>query len=139
MSRLIALDVGDVRVGVALSDERHLTATPYNVYKRGNSEAEKAILKLISEEAVDTVIVGLPLSVKGEETAQSRKVRKFCERLKKRADIKVVFEDEYLSSEEAKQRLSSKERKALREHKKGMLDSIAASIILQQYLDRHLK
>lgn len=98
---IVALDIGSKRVGVALSPSDVAIPVPIGVWER--SSAEKNLLELITERGVNIVVVGLPLSIDGKETAQSEKVRNFCKRIEKRASgVKIAFVDEYLTSEEAK-------------------------------------
>ncbi|MCB9030436.1 MAG: Holliday junction resolvase RuvX [Deltaproteobacteria bacterium] len=135
MSIVLGIDVGDVRVGLALSDEQRKVATPYKTVQKSQGNAEKEILTLIEQRGIDTLVVGLPLNAKGEKTEQCQKVEAFCLRLQKRASITIHFVDEHLTSEAAKERLGLSGAKAQAAHKKGLIDSVAASIILQEYLD----
>ena len=148
MTRLMALDVGSVRIGVALSDASGILASPYTTLRVSRDEARtwEAIQRLIGETEAQGLVVGLPISLDGEIHAQGAKVQAFVERLKQHISIPVMFWDERLSTVEA-QRLraefdqetrggrsrtgSSRRRK----RKSQEIDALAAAVILQEYLD----
>jgi putative holliday junction resolvase len=132
---LVAIDVGDKRVGVALSDELEKFARPFDAWARAGGKAEREILRVISERQPSSLIVGLPLNEEGTQGEQVLKTRRFCERLVKRSGIKVIYVDEYLSSVEAEQLLAAKGRRHARSGKKGMIDAFSAAIILQRHID----
>jgi len=128
---ILGLDVGSKRVGTALADEISPIAQPFRTYERANYVAERAIITLIKERKIACVVIGLPLAADGSRTKACDAVENFGRRLLKRIDFKLIYIDEYLSSEEAKQRLNRKIGSANR----GVIDSAAACIILQNYLD----
>ncbi len=134
MGRILALDVGDVRIGLALSDLMGIIANPLETYARKSLDADTAyITKLARENEVDTIISGLPLRLDGAETEQTRKVRTFVEELEKVWGGKVVFVDERLTTASAQRVLI--EGNVRREDRKKVVDKVAAAIILQGYLD----
>ena len=135
MAKLIGLDVGTKRVGVALSDESGKFASAYASFARPQSEAEQQLLSLIESEQVTQLVVGLPLSASGERTDQCEDVERFARRISRRTAVEVIYVDEHLSSEEAKQRLGIAEQPSPELRKKGVIDAEAASILLQSYLD----
>jgi putative Holliday junction resolvase len=125
---IVALDIGSKRVGVALTPSDVIVPVPVGVWERAS--AEKQLLSLITERGISIVVVGLPLDRDGNETPQSEKVRKFCARILKRAaKITIVYVDEYLTSEEAKNSGGD-----LR-----YIDALAALEILKNYLKEPLK
>lgn len=128
---IIALDVGDVRVGVALFDRGAGVPLPHVTLARANGEAERQIRALCEERVVAKILVGLPLSDDGAENVQSEKVRNFARRLAKRIDIPIEFVDEYASSEEARQRLYDA---GVRSPEIGRIDALAATILIERYL-----
>jgi putative holliday junction resolvase len=138
MSKVLGLDVGDVRVGIAIGETTTGIASPFKTVVRANGKAEREILNLIDEQGITTLVVGLPLGALGQRTIQCEKVERFSGRLKKRRSIELVYEDEHLTSVEAEQHLRNAGRRSWRRsaRQKGMLDAMAASIILQQFLDR---
>ena len=102
---ILSLDVGDRRVGTALSDNDEKFAYPHEGYERAGGRAEKEILHLIKDRQISVVVVGLPLGEHDERNEQCLKVEQFSRRIAKRAAVKLIFVDEYGSTEEAKERL----------------------------------
>lgn len=136
--RILGLDAGERRIGVAISDPEQRIAVPLRTIERdrGGSELE-AIGRLLRDEEVGTVVVGLPLSLSGEDSAQTKAARDFGESLRSRLGVEVEFWDERLSSSEAA-RVSAPPQKGRRERGKRPqtdIDAVAATIILQAYLD----
>jgi putative Holliday junction resolvase len=130
---ILALDVGDVRVGVALADAPRQSATPVDTYERAQGRAELQILKLIADRAIAQVVVGLPLGGRGERTEQCQSVEKFVRRLAKRTPVPFVMHDEHLTTEAAKEWLSARGKRAT---PKGpySIDAVSAAVILDEYL-----
>ena len=131
--RILALDVGDRRIGIALSDETQLIATPHSVYTRvGWGPDVKHIQKLYNDSEAVLVVCGLPRNMDGSVGFQAEKVQSFAEQLIK-AGLPVVFQDERLSTVSAHQALI--EGGMRRDDRKGTVDKVAAAVILQTYLD----
>ena len=131
--RILALDVGDRRIGIALSDETQLIATPHSVYTRvGWGPDVKHIQKLYNDNQAVLVVCGLPRNMDGSVGFQAEKVQSFAEQLIK-AGLPVVFQDERLSTVSAHQALI--EGGMRRDDRKGAVDKVAAAVILQTYLD----
>ena len=128
---LIGLDVGDVRVGVAVF--RAGIVLPKDTYLRAQGEAERKILELIAEISPAQIIVGMPYGENGERTEQSEKTERFCQRLRRRTMVPVITIDEYGSSGAANDLLA---HKPTRNRKGGMIDAQSASIILQSFIDQ---
>jgi putative Holliday junction resolvase len=129
LSVLAGLDVGDKRIGVALADTSIKIAIPFGFIEVDGTELEE-LNRIVVEEKVETLVVGLPRNSKGEETAQSAKVRDFAQKLELSVD-KLEFQDESLTSVEAEARLQSYKAS----YSKGDIDAQAAAIILQDYLE----
>jgi putative Holliday junction resolvase len=132
--RVMALDVGDKTIGVAISDALLLTAQGRPTIKRKDLESDVATLgRLVQENEVHEIVVGQPLHMDGKESRQSQKVARFTGELQKKMDIPIVFWDERLTSFAAEQHLEEMglNWRKRREH----TDKIAAMIILQNYLD----
>lgn len=129
-TKLLALDVGEKRIGVALADMAVRIAVPFETIEVDGNEIA-AIAKLIITESTDTVVVGYPRNQAGEVTAQTAYVEQFAAQL---TDIapKLVFQDESLTSVLAEQQLQSHKRP----YSKGDIDAQAAAIILQDYLEQ---
>ena len=136
MSRLLGLDHGKRRIGVAVADSETGMAFARTAIQRRNLDHDLALVReLCTSEGVEQIVVGLPLNMDGTEGAQAADARAFGAQLSE-AGMDVVFEDERLSSWEAAQRLAGAGRRP--ERASGELDSAAARLILQQYLDaRH--
>ena len=131
--RILALDVGDRRIGIALSDETQLIATPHSVYTRvGWGPDVKHIQKLYNDNKAVLIVCGLPRNMDGSVGFQAEKVQSFAEQLIK-AGLPVVFQDERLSTVSAHQALI--EGGMRRDDRKGTVDKVAAAVILQTYLD----
>ena len=132
--RVMALDVGDKTIGVAISDALLLTAQARPTIQRKDLKSDIDILgRLIDDNEVHEIVVGQPLHMNGKESRQSQKVARFAGELQKKFDIPIVFWDERLTSFAAEQHLEEMglNWRKRREH----IDKIAAMIILQNYLD----
>jgi putative holliday junction resolvase len=132
--RIIGLDYGRKRIGMAYSDPLRITAQPLTtVLLRTEGEAVNRVCEVLATEDVELVVVGLPVSLSGGAGGQmANEIRKFAAGLEKRG-YRVVFEDERFTSAEAMatMRLAGKKEKQMR----GKIDVIAAQLILQGYLD----
>ena len=135
MGRIMSLDVGDVRIGIAVSDLMGVIANPLETYTRkGNLEVDaKYIVDLAKSKEVSLFISGLPLSLSGGENEQTLKTREFIEELQKHTDIPVKFLDERFTTLSAERVLI--QGNVRRENRKKVIDKVAATIILQNYLD----
>jgi putative Holliday junction resolvase len=132
--RVLGLDVGDRRIGVALSDETGLLASPLSTLQRvGPRKDPKAIAALVREHGVGEVVVGLPYNLDGTIGPQAEKVRAFAADLEPVVRVPVRFWDERLTSVEAERILS--ERNVPWQRRKSLVDQVAAVLILQEYLD----
>lgn len=137
MSRTMGIDLGDRRIGLALSDPMNIIASPHSVIDRKKtSDHLFQIERLIKDLQITRLVVGLPLNMKGEDTKQTTIVREFVDELKNRIDIPVIIVDERWSSISAKKILSDSGVKT--GHEKDHVNAMAASIILQEYLDSKL-
>ena len=140
MPIILGLDVGDVRIGVAISDEIGFAAHPLCTITRKNRKTDLAVIcDLINTHQVDAVVIGLPLMLSGEIGIQAEKVQKFASRLKQEARIPIHLWDERLTTVEAEDILrdAGKPRKKQRQ----VIDQVAAVLILDEYLNdvRELK
>ena len=135
MPRILGLDVGEKTIGVALSDETETLAFPGTTILRHESKKrDMAILRqLIADNAVNAIVVGLPLMLDDSEGVQAQKVRDFVAVLRNSVRISIIFQDERLTTFEAEQmQIAAGVRP---ENRKKTVDSIAASLILQTYLN----
>ncbi len=134
--RSLGLDIGDKRIGVAVSDPTGMLARPLLVLEREeDSTAVAAILKLVEEYDVRVIIAGLPRSMDGSLGSQAEKVRQFVEKLPAVSGVPVEYRDERLTTEAAKDLLKARGRKKVRFVEKGAYDAAAAAVILQTYLN----
>jgi putative holliday junction resolvase len=155
MARLMALDVGEARIGIAVSDATGVLASPYTTLRvsRDETQTYAAIQQLLQETEAEGLVIGLPVSLDGQLHAQGKKVQAFAERLKQHITIPITFWDERLSTIEAERllaeraygaegkpsrqggrRRTSAKRKAQKQPRQG-IDALAAAVILQEYLD----
>src|SRR5262245_6279518 len=132
--RVMALDVGDKTIGVAISDALLLTAQSRPTIRRKDLTSDvETLRRLAMENEVHEIVVGQPFHMNGKESPQSQKVSRFVDELHKVLDLPVVFCDERLTSFEAEQHL---EQMGLNwRQRREQVDKIAAMIILQNYLD----
>lgn len=131
--RIVCLDIGDVRIGVAVSDPTGTIATPVEVIRRVGWGPDTAKIKAICDRyETDRILSGLPLNMDGTEGFQAQKVRDFCSQLEK-AGLKVIFQDERLSTVSAEEALI--EGGVSRSGRRQVVDKIAASVILRQWLE----
>ncbi len=132
--RVMALDLGDKTIGVAVSDALLLTAQARSTIRRKNPQHDIEVLqRLVDDNEVHRIVLGQPLHMDGKESRQSQKVRLFAGELEKQLNIPIVFWDERLTTFAAEQHLEEMglNWRKRREH----VDKIAAMIILQNYLD----
>lgn len=134
MGRYLGIDNGEKRVGLALSDPLKIIATPFRtLLVRNTNQVIRELDKIIDEQDVELIVVGNPLGMKGQQTAQTKRVMEFSDKLR---DIgyRVMLEDERLSSVSAKRVMIEQEIKT--GYNKELIDQTAAAIILQQFLDK---
>ena len=134
--KYVALDVGDVRIGVAKSDIMGILATPLEVIDRRKVKAVKRIEEILIQENTKSLVIGIPKSLDGTEKSQDEKVREFIEKLNKSIEGLEIFEvDERLTTVSADRLLNETNKKGALEKRK-VVDKVAAAIILQTFLDR---
>jgi len=135
MGRILALDVGDVRIGVACTDPLGIIAQPFTVVTRTDLEKDLAALRdIVKEREADVIVVGLPLNQEGQKGPQAEKVLAFIEQLKTVVSTEIVTQDERFSTAMAQRMLI--DANVSRQGRKKVIDKIAAHHILQTYLDR---
>ena len=132
MYRVMALDVGTKRIGVALSDFLRVIATPHScVQRQPEDKAVEEILKIAKENRVEKIVVGLPKNMDGTIGEQAQDCINFSQKI---VGFDIIMEDERLTSEEAESRL--RERKIDFRKNKGLVDMESACVILEQYLGK---
>ena len=153
MTRLMALDVGEARIGVAVCDASGILASPYTTLHvtRDEEQTWVAIQRLIAETEAQELVVGLPISLDGQLHTQAKQVQAFAERLKTHISIPLTFWDERLSTVEAQRLLAQRaeyegstprdrnqRHHARRRRRVQEIDALAATVILEDYLE-HLR
>jgi putative Holliday junction resolvase len=134
VGRILSLDYGQRRIGIAISDPLGVTAQPFDTWDglEFNQIVEKIGL-LITQLGIEKIIIGLPLTMKGEKGLSVKKVEQFAKRLKRSIAIPVILWDERLTSIQAKRILHQAEEKPSR--RKGKVDLVASVLLLQNYLE----
>ncbi len=136
--RKMALDYGDVRIGIAFSDLLNIIANGYETYTRkGLQEDIEYLANLVKEKEVDTIILGLPINMDGTEGERAMVTREFGSLLAQRTSLPVKYLDERLTSASAERMLIEADMR--REKRKQVIDKVSATIILQNYLDMYSK
>jgi len=134
MGRVLGIDYGDSRIGLAMSDLLKIIASPFKTIRNeGNEKCLQVFQSLIKEKDVEAIVVGLPIGLKGQETVQTKKVMEFANLLYA-LKLPIHLEDERLSSVSAEKSMIQQNIKT--GHNKGLIDQRAAAIILQQFLDK---
>jgi putative Holliday junction resolvase len=133
-SRVMGLDVGERRIGVAIADELGMIASPAGVVQRGDGDLQR-VLETAHKQGAGVVVIGLPTGLSGREGPQAATVRAFAETLAKASgdSLEIVFWDERMTSTMAERALETQGRKKNR--RSGEIDAMAAAFILQGYLD----
>lgn len=134
MVRIMGLDVGDKTIGIAISDPLGITAQGITTIRRKGIKTDVIELREIIEEySVQKVVIGLPKNMNNTLGPQGDKVVKFSEKFKEKFDLEVIFQDERLSTVSAERMLISSDVR--RDKRKKVIDKVAATYILQTYLD----
>ena len=132
--RALALDIGERRIGVAVSDPSGTVATPLRVLDTALVMRDALVLqRVVDDYEVEVLVVGLPLSMDGSEGPQAAAVRRIAARLAGSVSVPIEFFDERLSSTQAKRAMT--EAGVSDKAKRGSVDMVAASLFLQSYLD----
>jgi putative holliday junction resolvase len=136
MSRVLGVDWGTVRVGVAMSDEEQKLSFPLQHPLESRTAIEE-IQKMVEEYDVGKIVIGLPLSLQGQETESTQRTRKFAENVRKKTGLDPEFVDERFSSVASTQALRQQEVKE--KDQRQIKDNIAAALMLQKYLETNNK
>jgi putative Holliday junction resolvase len=128
----LGFDVGEKRIGTAISDPNEIVARPFLTIERNASELEK-IKEIVETYNADEIVVGLPISLQGNITMQTRKVKEFVEKLRKNLGIPVKLWDERLTTKQVEKFL--REMPLSKRREKSLRDKLSACLILQSYLD----
>jgi putative Holliday junction resolvase len=132
--RLLGLDVGDRRIGVAMSDPSGIVASPLTIIERNNDSADiETIQDIVRRNEVGQIIIGLPLTTNGCFGMQAEKVKGFTRKLREKVDVPLEFRDESFSTDSARKLMLQTKSKKVRRNTRD--DAIAAAFILQHFLD----
>lgn len=132
--RIIGLDVGDRRIGVALSDPSGILASPHSVIDRMNETRDiEAIVEIVNRYEAGKIIIGLPITLQGQIGEQAAKVQAFADSLAQHIGIPLEFRDERMTTISARRLMQESRRKKIKQKKTD--DSEAAAVILQNYLN----
>jgi len=133
-SRIMAIDYGEKRIGIALTDLMQIIASPYKVYESINFEIDiKYFCDLIDSQQVETVVIGLPLNSVNSKSMLIEKIEKFGNEIANKTKVNLVFRDEKLTSIEANEILKDAGI-SIKESKK-IIDKISACLILESFLN----
>ncbi len=136
MERYVAFDIGDKRIGVAISDPFNTYALPSETYfRKGFKEDVAALARIAKEKGATVIVCGLPVNFDGSEALQTEKTRRFIDELKKVVTIPVVCEDERFTTKMAHETLISEGMR--REKRKNYVDALAAANILDGFLAKN--
>ena len=134
MGRILGLDFGERRIGLALSDLMHIIASPYGIIDRKiTPDFVNEIDKMIFEKDIESLVVGLPITLSNKRSRQTKCVEEIIEQLRLKLKIPIFTIDERLSSVSAEKTLIKKGVKT--GHNKEQIDKVAAAIFLQEFLD----
>ena len=133
MSRFMAIDYGDKKIGVALTDPLKVFAYPFTtIHHQSKSQVIKELIDVVASQQVERIILGLPLSIDGKDTAKTQDVRAFYQLLRAQIKLPIEWWDERYSTSDANDLL--KEKKINWKDSKKIIDQIAAAVILKNYL-----
>lgn len=137
MSRVLCIDYGERRIGIAVSDPTRTIAQPLPTIqrRRGKRPPYSRIVQLVEEYDVESIVIGLPLDAAGDEGEAAAATREFGEALRGRTGLVVSYLDERFSSARAQRELTRLELPATARREKGRVDAMAALLLLQSYLD----
>lgn len=131
--RILALDVGDKRIGIAVSDSTCTIAAGLCTIERQGKNVKEKLRALCKEYGIVEIVVGIPLTIDGARGNQAKKVREFARKAKKELNLPVKEWDERLTSAQAEKTLVAGNMR--RAKRKSVVDKVAATVILQSYLD----
>jgi len=130
--RILGIDHGDVRIGIAMSDETAFLASPLTTVQNGKGAVDE-VIALVHEHGVEKIVIGLPLNMDGSCGPATEKVRKFSQKLAEKTNVPIIEMDERLTTVTAHHNL--REAGLDGRQRKGVVDMAAAQIILQDWLD----
>ena len=133
LGRIMGLDYGTRRIGVALSDASHITAQPHTVLEAGSMQLATELRSLAEEYDVELIVVGLPVNLAGEETRSAAQARKLAELAGEATGLPVEMADERFTTKTAEEALIA--ANVRRDRRRQVVDKVAAAVMLQTFLD----
>jgi putative Holliday junction resolvase len=133
LGRIMGLDYGTRRIGVAMSDVMHLTAQPHSVLDAGAKQLGAELCRLVEENDVELIVVGLPVNLAGNETTSTEDARRFAASVAELTGLPVKMADERFTTKTAEQTLIAARMR--RHRRKQVIDKVAAAVMLQSFLD----
>jgi putative Holliday junction resolvase len=133
-NRILGIDYGLKRIGLALSDPLKIFAYPFKTITN-DQKLIQVLKELLDDQGITEIVVGYPLKENGEKSSSTLEVEKFVQKLKESFKINIILRDERYTSELAKQNILQSVTKKMKRREKGLIDRNAASIFLQEYLD----
>ncbi len=134
--RVMGLDIGQRRIGVAISDSLGLTAQGVTVLERQATTADvEAVCRLAKAHGAETVVIGLPLTLEGQQGPQAQRVASFADLVHRASGLPIAWMDERFTTAQGERTLL--EAGTSRQRRKRVIDQVAAQLILQSYLDAH--
>ncbi len=133
LGRIMGLDYGTRRIGVAMSDALRMTAQPFTVLEADSASLDAMFRALIDENDVELIVVGLPLNLAGADTQSTEGARRLATRVGELSGLPVTLADERFTTKTAEQSLIG--ANVRRQRRKQLVDKVAAAVMLQHYLD----
>lgn len=134
--KMMALDIGDKRIGIATCDKLEIASSPHSVISADETAIQK-IIKIIETEAIEAIVIGIPISLKGHSNPSCERVHSFINMLKKYINLPIFTYDERFTTNIAEEALIAEGLK--REKRRSIKDAISAAIILRDYIDAKKK
>jgi putative Holliday junction resolvase len=131
--KLLGIDFGEKRIGLSIADDKTKIAFPFKtIYHKNNKQTLEEIKLILDNEGITDIVIGIPLSFSFQETQESKKIQEFISKLKEKFQNRNIHEEnELLTSKEAENLLG------IKKNKQGLIDAVAAALILQTFLDKH--
>ncbi|MCL2064570.1 MAG: Holliday junction resolvase RuvX [Candidatus Cloacimonetes bacterium] len=134
MTRWLAIDHGEKRIGIAITDPLKMFVTPYQtIENKSDDSVFEELKRIFASQNVEKIIIGLPLNIEGEDTPKTIEVREFYKKLSEKTDLTLVLWDERYSTCEANEILKNKGKNW--KESRNVVDQIAAAVILKSYIE----
>lgn len=135
LKRILAIDYGEKRIGIAVSDPMQIIATPLMTLPN-NKDFLLELKKIVVEKNVELILVGMPIKEDGSESRLKKEIDNFFQQIKNELKVEIILYDERYSSKIAEQQILESVLKKSKRRDKGLIDRSAAAVFLQNYLDK---